>query len=95
MADRDVDRDDLEVESRGNRGLASLLLGLGALIGVIFVGFLVYYTLIAPERVAGPNESFQPETPSEGVGVPDGGELTSTPNQAAPDSPSRTVVQDQ
>lgn len=95
MVDREEVRKEVHAEARGNRGLAGLFLGLAALIGVVFVGFLVYYTFIAPERVAAPTEISEPETPSEGVGVPDGGELTSTPNQAAPDSPSRTVVETQ
>ncbi|WMT86372.1 hypothetical protein NO932_15845 [Pelagibacterium sp. 26DY04] len=91
MADREEVRD----EARGNRGLAGVILGLAALVGVIFVAFLIYYTFIAPERVAAPTESLDAETPSEGVGVPDGGELTNEPTQAAPDSPSRTLGETQ
>lgn len=86
-----VDREEVRAEARGNRGITTIIMGVTALIGVIFVGFLVYYTFIAPERVAAPTEISQPDTASEGVGVPDGGDLTSTPNQAAPNSPSRTV----
>lgn len=67
-----VDREEVQAEGRGNRRLASILLGITALIGVIFVGFLVYYTFIAPERIAAPTEIADPQTPSEGVGVPDG-----------------------
>lgn len=90
-----VEREELRAERRGNRGFAAIILGIAGLIGVVFVGFLIYYTLIAPERVAAPTDIFDAETPSEGVSVPDGGELTGEPTQAAPDSPSRTVVQTQ
>lgn len=90
-----VEREDVRDEARGNRGFATIILGLVGVVGVVFVAFLIYYAFIAPERVAAPTDVFEAETPSEGVGVPDGGELTNQPTQAAPDSPSRTVVQTQ
>lgn len=88
-----VDRNEVREEARGNRGLAMGVLGVGVLIGIIFVGFLIYYTVLAPERVAAPTDIADPSTTSEGVAVPDGGDLTNTPNQAAPDSPARTLDQ--
>lgn len=80
---------------RAPRKLASVLLGGVFILGVLFVGFLVYYAVIAPERINNPTEISDPEVPEEGVAVPDGGELTNVPTQAAPDSPARTETPQQ
>lgn len=86
-----ANREEIRSEARGNRRFAGTALWVVGLIGVVFVGFLIYYTIIAPERVAEPTDALDP-APSEGVGVPDGGDLTNVPTQAAPDSPSREIV---
>ena len=76
-----ADREEIRNEGRNNRRFGGTMTWIIALIGVVFVGFLVYYTVIAPERIAAPTEVLDPATPSEGVGVPDGGDLTNVPIQ--------------
>ncbi len=90
-----ANREEIRNEGRNSRRFGVIMMWVIVLIGVIFVGFLVYYTVIAPERIAAPTDVFDPATPSEGVGVPDGGELTNVPTQSAPDSPSRTIFENQ
>jgi hypothetical protein len=46
-------------------------------------------TVDEPERTNNPAEIGSSEVPSEGVAVPDGGDLTNEPNRATPDSPAR------
>ncbi len=77
------------------RTLSGIAIGVALLIGAIFVVFLIFFALREPERVANPADVGAPEVPEEGVAVPDGGELTSEPNQAAPDSPARAMDPDQ
>lgn len=68
------------------------LLAVASIAGGLLVAYILFslvYTAIAPERIANPADIFDHQSPSEGVGVPDGGEMTNAPNQAAPDSPAR------
>lgn len=68
------------------------LLTIASIAGGLLVAYILFsfvYTALAPERLANPADIFDHQTPSEGVGVPDGGEMTNEPNQAAPDSPAR------
>ncbi len=73
------------------RNLATGVLGILAVLALLYVGFLVFFTAEEPERTANPADIGDSEVTSEGVAVPDGGELTSEPTQAAPDSPARTL----
>lgn len=83
---------DPNVSRQSNRKLFGFLFIAVLILGVLFVGFLLFYTFAAPERVANPADINAPDVPSEGVGVPDGGETTNLPNQAAPDSPAREMT---
>ncbi|HCO55462.1 hypothetical protein V6617_07060 [Pelagibacterium nitratireducens] len=73
------------------RNLAIGILGILAILAVVYVGFLVFFAASEPERADNPAEIGSSEVPSEGVAVPDGGDLTNEPTQAAPDSPARTL----
>ncbi|AEQ51964.1 hypothetical protein [Pelagibacterium halotolerans] len=73
------------------RNLAMGVLGILAILALLYVGFLVFFAASEPERATNPAEIGDPAVTSEGVAVPDGGELTNEPTQAAPDSPSRTL----
>lgn len=74
---------------RAPRRLLTGALAVLAICGVLFVGFLVFYVAQEPERAANPADVGEPEVPTEGVAVPDGGDLTSVPTQAEPTSPAR------
>lgn len=73
------------------RNLAMGILGILAIVAIGYVAFLVFFAASEPERADNPAEIGASEVPSEGVAVPDGGDLTNEPTQAAPDSPARTL----
>ena len=60
-------------------------------VGATYVGFAIFFAADEPARVATPTDIGDPTAPGEGIGVPDGGDLTNVPTQAAPDSPARTM----
>lgn len=79
-------------EEQARRLPARFLLWVSAVVVgllLVYIAFSIFYTIEEPERMANPAEVFDEQVPSEGVGVPDGGELTNEPTQAAPDSPAR------
>lgn len=67
------------------------LLGAAVIIGVGYFAVVAFLAVDAPERIMDPTQISDENVPSDGVAVPDGGDLTNVPTQAAPDSPSRTV----
>lgn len=88
-----ADPKEIREEGRAHRAVAAIVIGIAVLIGAIFVVFLFFFAVSEPERISNPADIIDGTAPSEGIAVPDGGPLTNVPTQAAPDSPARTVFQ--
>jgi len=88
-----ADPDEIRVEGRQHRTIAAIVIGLAAVLGGLYIIFLVFFAASEPERIADPAGVFDESTPREGVGVPDGGPLTNVPTQAAPNSPARDALE--
>jgi len=90
-----ADSDEIRVEGREHRKVAAIVIGILAVLGGLYVIFLLFFAASEPERMADPTGLFDEATPREGVAVPDGGPLTNVPTQAAPNSPARDAFEAQ